>query len=64
MPVETDIAEKHAAELEGELKSLRKEREEWRAAEEAAAQARDELVPMLRSMVNDLSGESSESSFD
>ena len=62
MPVEKDTAEKRAAELKGELESLRKEREELRAAEEAAAQARDELVPMLRSMVDDLSGESPESS--
>ena len=62
MSVEKDTTEKCAAELEGELESLRKEREERRAAKEAAAQARDELVPMLRSMVDDLSGESPESS--
>ena len=62
MPVKKDIAEKRATELEGELDSLRKECEERRATEEAAAQARDELVSRLRSMADDLSGESSKSS--
>ena len=62
VPVEKDTAEKRAAELEAELESLRKECEERRAAEEAATQAREELVPKLLSMVDDLSGESPKSS--
>ena len=57
--VEKETAEKRATELEEELNSLRKEREDRRAEEEAAARARDALASRLRSMADGLSGESS-----
>ena len=59
MSVEKEAAEKRATELEEELNSLRKEREDRRAEEEAAARARDVLASRLRSVAAGLSGESS-----
>ena len=75
VPVEKETAEKRATELEeraaeleeraakleGELNSLRKERVDRRAEEEAAAQARDALASRLRSVAGGLSGESQNS---
>ena len=60
MSVEKEAAEKRATELEGGLNSLRKEREDRRAKEEAAARAREALASRLRSVAEGLSGESSE----
>ena len=57
--VEKEAAEKRATELEEELNSLRKECEDRRAEEEAAARARDVLALRLRSVADGLSGESS-----
>ena len=60
MSVKKEAAEKCATEIEGELNSLRKEHEDRRAEEEAAARARDALASRLRSVAEGLSGESSE----
>ena len=56
MAVEKETAEKRAAELEEELNSLRREREDRRVKEEATTQV---LASRLRSMAEGLSGKSS-----